>query len=229
MEKDEQPDEQLMAVLLDEPSPSEDGLAADRYAAAERDMGRVREQLQWIGGGLARHAASGPPRRARASWRRRGLFALAASVAVALIGTGVMYSVAHSGDAEDSAAEARLTDEGIIACSSVVAEGTVARVEPLDEGEEFRVVLDVDRYYKPESGKPQLTFTSEGAKGYYRAGARMLVVVSRLPAEGPETYRADDPVPSEDAPGQARDALEWGRQWIEKALPGAVGLECPGE
>lgn len=237
-------DEQLMAVLLGRPSPSGGTAAADEYGAAERDMAVVQRQLHRIGDGLARHAADGPaasgdrdgpavapvrkPRRPRS---RTLLFALAASVAVAVLGTGTAYFVAHNGATDGGGASVKLTPEGIVACSRAVAEGTVLRVEPLGGDGQFRVVLDVDRYYKPRSGKPELAFTTEGAEttSYYRTGAKMLVVVSRFPAEGPETFREGDPVPATGGAGHARDALDWGRQWVEKALPGAKDLPCPAE
>lgn len=230
---DEQHDEQLMAVLLGESSPP--GAAADRHAAAERDMTVVQEQLRRIGDGLARAAAAAapaalpePPAPVRRTRRTRKLvLALAASVAVAVVGTAGAYLVAHNGTVDDGAADGKLTSEGVIACSSAVAEGTVARVEPLGGDERFRVVLDVDRYYKPESGKAQLSFTTEGeeTRTYYRTGVRMLVVVSRFAAEGPETFREGDPASA----GEAADALAWGRQWVEEALPGAKGMDCPVE
>ncbi|MCX4974458.1 hypothetical protein [Streptomyces sp. NBC_00620] len=244
MHEHEQPvdDEQLMAVLLGRPSPQDPGTAADRHAAAERDMAAVQGQLRRIGDGLARAAATAPvaPPEPRAPVRRsrrtrKVVLALAASVAVALVGTAAAYLVAHNGTVDGGADEARLTAEGSIACSTAVAEGTVARVDALGGDERFRVVLDVDRYYKPESGKPQLSFTTEGAetKTYYRIGVRMLVVVSGIAAEGLETFREGDPALPDggpDAPsGPVRDALEWGRQWVGKALPGARGVDCPLE
>ncbi len=251
MHEHEQPvnDEQMMAVLLGEPSPpGPDG--AEQHAAAERDMAVVREQLRWIGDGLARkaaavapdpqvsregsHADSREPRTAvrRSSRPHKGLLALAASAAVVLGGTAA-YLIAHNGAADDGGGDAKLTPEGVVACSTAVAEGTVVRVEQLTGDEKFRVVLDVDRHYKPESGKPRLSFTTEGAetRTYYRTGVRMLVVVSRFAAEGPETFREGDPADA--GPGgtgkDPGDALAWGREWVKRALPGAEGLGCPVE
>lgn len=215
----EAPDDELMAVLLGEPSGGD----------AERDMAVVRDQLRWIGDGLARAAAQQPepepepvPVRRKRRW---GLFALAASVAVALLGTGTMYLVAHNGTL-DGGSQSLLTYEGLIACSSAVVEGTVERVDPVG-GDWYRVTLDVDRYYKPASGERRLTFTEEGANvpAYYKTGVRMLVLVSSFPGEGATTYRAGDPPYTE---GRAEDALEEGRQAVEAALPGAQGAKCPG-
>ncbi|WP_158694388.1 hypothetical protein [Streptomyces canus] len=244
--------DELMAVLLGEPAPrpGPDGTRETQgYGAAERDMAAVREQLRRIGDGLARAAAercapeevptavsmpeSVPmpePVPVRRWWRGRlGLVALAAAVAVASLGTGAAYLVAHNG-VEGDGPQALLTVEGLIACSSTVVEGTVERVEAAGGDDRYRVVLDVERYYKPASGERSITFVDQGANvpAYYRSGARMLVLVSSLPGEGPDTYRAGDPSYAEDRTGAAQDALEEGRLRIERALPAARGLTCEG-
>ncbi|MGW7205916.1 hypothetical protein [Streptomyces sp. NPDC054837] len=240
-------DVELMAVLLGEPTRGQGPDAAAGHAAAERDMAAVREHLHWIGDGLARKAPGQPtpepetetapdPEPASQSGRvrgrrgrRLGLFALAASVVVALLGTGTAYLLAHNGLAGD-ASEVVLTDEGLIACSSAVVEGTVERVEPADGNDRYRIVLDVDRHYKPTSGQRRLTFTDEGPNvpAYYRTGVRLLVLVSSLPGEGPDTYRAGDPPYPEGRTGPARDALEAGRLRVERALPAAQDISCEG-
>ncbi|MFI1568003.1 hypothetical protein ACH4ZX_34140 [Streptomyces sp. NPDC020490] len=212
-------DDELMALLLGEPSSAPPGDPADRHAAAGRDM----------------TAAPTPVRGRRPG--RRGLFVLAACAAVALLGTGTAYLVAHNG-AVDGGSDALLTYEGLIACSGSVVEGTVERVEPAGGGDRYRIVLDVDRWYKPASGERRLAFTDEGANvpSYYRTGVRMLVLVSSLPGEGPESYRAGDPPygegegegEREGRAGAARDALEEGRLRVERALPAAGGLQCDG-
>ncbi|MFJ2646555.1 hypothetical protein ACIO1C_07500 [Streptomyces sp. NPDC087420] len=228
-------DEHLMAVLLGESAPpgSADGDGdgdGEGRAAAERDMALVREQLHRIGDGLAGAAPAAPDPAGRGRrLRRRALFALAASVAAVLLGTGAAYLASGAGGAGDSGSEARLTDEALLACSTAVAEGTVARVESLGGEERFRIVLDVERSYRPAAGKPRLVFTAEGAevREYYRTGARMLVVVSGIPGEGPQTYRAGDPAYDDGESAPARDALDWGRQWVQRTLPAAQGQECP--
>jgi hypothetical protein len=238
-------DDELMAVLLGEPPSGRDEDAGERHAAAARDMDAVHAQLRWIGDGLARDAggsvqgdgsardAAGPAPRERAPAAgpvRRRLFLLAASVAVALLGTGTAYLVAHNG-AADGGAEASLTYEGLIACSGAVVEGTVERVEPAGGDDRYRIVLDVDRHYKPADGGRHLAFTDEGANvpAYYRTGVRMLVLVPEAAGEGPESYREGDPPTPEHGLGPAvRDALQEGRLRVERALPGARGLTCDG-
>ncbi|MDN3022862.1 hypothetical protein [Streptomyces sp. S.PB5] len=224
-------DDELMAVLLGEPPDTRDGASAARHAAAERDMDAVREQLRWIGDGLAREAAgreaagpAGPVRRRRV--RGWGLFALAASVVLALLGTGTMYVVAHGGVGEGGA-DALLTEEGLVACARAVVEGTVERVESAG-GDRYRIVLEVERYYKPSSGDRRLSFSDQGeyVPAYYRTGARMLVLVSSLSGEGPVTYRAGDEPYAEGGKGAAGDDLEAGRLMVEEALPGARDVDC---
>ncbi|QIQ04807.1 hypothetical protein [Streptomyces liangshanensis] len=241
-------DEHLMAVLLGESVPREsvprEGEGGAGRAAAERDMALVREHLHRIGDGLAGAAAPtpepapepAPAGRRRARFRRRVLYGLAASVALALLGTGGAYLAAHHGG---GGGQALLTDGGLVACSTAIAEGTIAGVEPAGGRHRFRIVLDVEQSYRPAAGKPRLVFTEEGAEvpAYYRKGARMLVVVSGTPGEPPLTFRAGDPAYDRESAhdGESthdgtseppRDALEWGRRWVERALPEARGLEC---
>ncbi|WP_141367695.1 hypothetical protein [Streptomyces sp. 6-11-2] len=52
--------------------------------------------------------------------------------------------------------------------------------------------------------------------------------MSSIPGEGPESYHAGDPPYGESPSGAARDALEEGRQSVERALPRARGPECSG-
>ncbi|MFE5794397.1 hypothetical protein ACFQ8C_17680 [Streptomyces sp. NPDC056503] len=169
--------------------------------------------------------------------RRRGriaAWALAACVALGALGTGGAWLAARPGGldgAVDGAGDAKLTPAGIVACATDVAEGTVVRAEPLAEEGEFRVVLRVERAYKPAGGGGELTFTGWAAEGsFYRAGTRMLVVVSRFPDEGALTFRQDMEPPGElgEDVGPVRDELEYGRKWVEAALPDAAGAPCPG-
>ncbi|MEW2130089.1 hypothetical protein [Streptomyces sp. NPDC005435] len=165
---------------------------------------------------------------------RTALLALAASAALGLFGVGVSWMAAQGGgerggaSADSAASGAKLTPEGVIACARAVAEGTVERVERAGGGGQFTVFLKVDRFYKsPGGGRDELTFTvhDTGAPRYYRTGVRLLVLVPGSAAGDPQTYRAGDPPPERDG---SRDALEWGRAWVGKALPGSRHLSCPG-
>ncbi|MFF8602547.1 hypothetical protein ACF065_21455 [Streptomyces sp. NPDC015232] len=246
----------LMRVLSDEDLPE----AADRdpeIAAARADVAVLREQLALLGPLLAGDAPRGDapagsapesvapepvtpqPVAARVRGRGRRVLAwtLAASVVLAVGGVGVAYRVAHSGDVDGVGGSAKLTPEAHVACATDIAEGTVARVEPLAEEGGLRVVLQVEHRYKPASGERRLVFRASDspdseapAESYFRVGTRMLVVVSRFADEGPLTFREGAAPPGEigDDVGEVRDELEYGRKWIEGAMPGASGLECPG-
>ncbi|MFF1506036.1 hypothetical protein [Streptomyces sp. NPDC058326] len=220
--------------------------------AALADVETLREQL-----GLIATAVTGPaagaspppaaapgPRRRRAP--RRALAAVAAVAVLGLLGTGGAYLVAHNGELDGGIGDALLTAEGLVACATDIAEGTVARVERLGGDQGVRVTLSVERTYKKEeakeartagtaAGEPRLVFTAgdvpaeESADPYFRVGTRMLVIVSRFPGEGPITHREGDRPPGDlgEDVGAVRDDLEYGRAWVEKALPGSAGVGCP--
>ncbi|MFC9244324.1 hypothetical protein ACFT7S_09925 [Streptomyces sp. NPDC057136] len=208
----DEPDE-LMAVLLGQPAPDEDddAAAAARYAAAARDMTVLGEQLHLIGDRLAApEALPGVQSPARSRWTRKGPLALAASVVIAacLAGTGILWSVAQpSGEHGD----AKLTEEGLMACARVVADGTVSRTERV--GGLVRVVLTVDRYLKPDRGPRETAFVVPSAEAdYFRPGRPMAVIVSSFPGEGVESFTGED------------RATAW--QWMSAALPASRTLEC---
>ncbi|MFF5634883.1 hypothetical protein [Streptomyces sp. NPDC012825] len=239
----------LALVLSDEPLP--EGAANDpEVARALADVAVLREQLAVAGRVLA---GQGPPsapadrdpppapadqgrshqgRSDRGRSRRGRILAwtLAASAAVVALGAGGSFLAARGGDTGGH--EAKLTPSGVVACSTDVAEGTVTRVEPLPGAGEFRVVLRVDRTYKPADGPRRLTFDSAGADGpRLRPGSRVLVLVPASPGEPAITFREGAPPPGEvgEDVGPVRDELEYGRAWVESALPGAEGLECGGD
>ncbi|MER5689693.1 hypothetical protein [Streptomyces sp. NPDC002205] len=202
-------------------------MAHDKTGDLE-DLAVLREQLKFIGDTLAGVPDPDPVRRGRG---RRLVLALAASVSIGALGIGGgAYLVANNGRVGGEG-EMRLTPEGSVACAKVIAEGTVARVEPLEQEGKLRVVLNADRYYKPDEGRPQVVFTAEN-EDYFRPGVRMLVLVSQFTDEGPNTYREGDPAPPREAmeglagAADVSDALEWGRKWVTEALPGSRGVEC---
>ncbi|GAA2762537.1 hypothetical protein GCM10010103_15780 [Streptomyces paradoxus] len=156
---------------------------------------------------------------------------LAAAVAGVVIGMGwlvVQSGGMSAGDdqgassAADSSAgrphtegDAKLSDAGYLACARIVAEGTVAEVEPLPGSGQDRITLDVTRYYKPDKGRARITFPLEtGAVPSLRAGDHMLVGFSGDRAH-PDTW----------ATGEKEIARE--RAWITDALPASRTLPCP--
>ncbi|MCX4667187.1 hypothetical protein OG453_11020 [Streptomyces sp. NBC_01381] len=120
---------------------------------------------------------------------------------------------ADDGTADDGAAE-DLTDEGYVACARLIVEGTVRRVEAIPGAEQDRIVLDVSRYYKPDSGKKRITFVMNvDVDPRLRPGDRTLIGIPRG-GVSPDIWST----------GDAAIAKE--RAWIERALPGAEGLSC---
>ncbi|PSM43503.1 hypothetical protein C6Y14_10340 [Streptomyces dioscori] len=104
-----------------------------------------------------------------------------------------------------------------LACSRILAEGTVRSITSTGDGN-VRVVLEVKRWYRPEqpaADRPTVTVTlPEEAREDLRAGTYTLVRVPLYPR---------DRLDYETGPGVA-DA----RKEIVEALPGARGMECAG-
>ncbi|MGW3460509.1 hypothetical protein ACWDE9_13315, partial [Streptomyces olivaceoviridis] len=101
-----------------------------------------------------------------------------------------------------------------LACSRLVVEGTVARVEPDEDAPGSRVTLTVVRSYRPAHGPAEVRFLlGADARPAPRAGQHVLVRV------GPGERYA-----SLWAVGDRRVAAE--RAWITEALPGSRTLAC---
>ncbi|MFD3732514.1 hypothetical protein [Streptomyces sp. NPDC058632] len=178
------------------------------------------------------------PRRARRPLRvALGVLAAAAAAAVVL-GTGRLVTQSGQGDTASSAAESADRAAGAeqptgagdsagvlfgspryLACARLVAEGTVAEVEPVPGAGRDRVTLEVTRGYKPEPGtaaedRDEVTFLT-GATGRPRlhTGDRVLV---GLPREGT--------VPDAVIVGEEDIAPE--RVRVTAALPASRTLTC---
>ncbi|GGY64009.1 hypothetical protein GCM10010300_03940 [Streptomyces olivaceoviridis] len=101
-----------------------------------------------------------------------------------------------------------------LACSRLVVEGTVARVEPDEDAPGSRVTLTVVRSYRPAHGPAEVRFLlGADARPAPRSGQHVLVRVGRG-----ERYA------SLWAVGDRRVAAE--RAWITEALPGSRTLAC---
>ncbi|WP_405768155.1 hypothetical protein [Streptomyces sp. NBC_01538] len=189
----------------------------------------VHEQSEGMRDASAKQADRAEPPRRRRLWA-------AAAVTVLVLGglaAGALLAMDDDGGGADGDGAVSLSAEGTVACASSIAEGRVSQVAPEGDGDRVRVALDVDRSYKPAGGsETRLSFTTSepDAETYYKVGVRMLVLVSSQEGEAPTTYRAGDPAPSEadGTSAEANDRLDWGRAWVEKALPGAQGLKCSG-
>ncbi|WP_225821347.1 hypothetical protein [Streptomyces naphthomycinicus] len=158
------------------------------------------------------------------SRRRRPAAALAAVLVLGGV-AGTVYTLSGRGHADVDAGEGgSLSAEGLVACASAVAEGRVTEARPAGTGSGLRVVLDVDRSYKPAGGDTRrLEFTTPepDAERYYRVGARMLVLVPSQEGQAPSAYRDGDAPPE-----GAGDALDWARTWVKKAIPQSEQLKC---
>ncbi|AEY89412.1 hypothetical protein SHJG_4140 [Streptomyces hygroscopicus subsp. jinggangensis 5008] len=183
-----------------------------------------------------------PPRPGRAGGPRRtlriALGSLAGAAAFSLV-LGFGWLVAQGGGAggaddksgASSAAEGNADATGKeagaggrpahpereLACSRLVVEGTVARVEPDEDAPGSRVTLTVVRSYRPAHGPAEVRFLLRaGARPAPRAGQHVLVRVGRG-----ERYA------SLWAVGDRRVAAE--RAWITEALPGSRSLACSSD
>ncbi|MFF3134248.1 hypothetical protein [Streptomyces mirabilis] len=216
-------------------------LAEHRSAVA--DVALLREQLAVIGDALADRAQEAKPvpvraprkrtRRPEGAPRNRGRRPLAlvlgtlvaATVAAMVVGMG--WILAHNGAGASDSSGAKAADSGTagggaslsapgyLACARLVAEGTVAHVEPLPGTTENRITLHVDRYYKPEKGRAEVVLVlDEEVAPRPREGERVLVAVQGDPA-----------TPTGWTTGEKAIADE--RAWIVKALPASRTLTCP--
>lgn len=101
-----------------------------------------------------------------------------------------------------------------LACSRLVVEGTVARVERRGDSSR-RITLTVTHAYRPASGPAEVGFlVGPDARPAPRVGQHVLVRIARG-----ERY------PSRWAVGDGRVAAE--RAWITEALPGSRNTACP--
>ncbi|MDQ1013115.1 hypothetical protein QFZ82_007600 [Streptomyces sp. V4I23] len=109
---------------------------------------------------------------------------------------------------------ARLSESGIVACSELIAEGTVSRVRSAEPGT-VRVRLEVDRYLKPESGPGETDFSVPQKDGAaYKVGEKVLVSVSRFEDEVPLLFIGEEIEPT------------W--EWMRTEAGKADRPTCPG-
>jgi len=178
----------LMAAITGEPLPEgayADAAFLAEHRAARADVALLREQLAIIGDTLAGpepepEPLPGPeprpepvavPRPTGKRSRRRGAqFGLgvlvAAVLAAAVVGSG--WLVAQSGrGVDDSAAskaadtgagESKSSEAGYLACARLVVEGRVSDVRRVSGSTRYRITLAVEHYYKPGTGKAEVTF-----------------------------------------------------------------------
>ncbi|MFB7415097.1 hypothetical protein ACFC1L_10755 [Streptomyces sp. NPDC056210] len=230
----EHEDRALMLALTGEPLPREDVAdpeAAAAHAAAQADVALLAEQVRGIGDALAAPARPRPAPVAAPRPRRRPLAvafgALAAACAATLLG-GLVWLGAdapgsgadnksaadQSGAADNGKRGADVTPEGFVACSRLIVEGTVVRVEPVPGAERDTITLTATRYYKPAEGPEKVTFRMDhDVDPRLKPGDRTLISIPKG-----EEYPDNWATKAED-----RASL---RDMVVNALPGSRALKC---
>jgi hypothetical protein len=147
-----------------------------------------------------------------------------AAAAVATLVVGMGWLAAHGGGGADAktSSDAKAGSPGAgsysapghIACSRLLAEGTVTKVLPVPGTTQDRITLDVYHYYKPAKGEKEVTFLMDrdSRPRLYR-GDEVLVGIQQH-AVTPDIWTTGEE-------NIARD-----RSWIVKALPEAQAMKC---
>ncbi|MFI6334558.1 hypothetical protein [Streptomyces sp. NPDC050535] len=227
----------LLAAITDEPLPEgaeDDAEFMAEYGAATADVALLREQLTVLGDVLADRTEAADPNpvpvsvRAPRKRRLRPLVLTLGTLAVVTVaavvvgmswllaqgGSGAMSSNSDSGAKAEDSGGSSFSAPGYLACSRLVAEGTVARVEQVPGATRDSVTLDVSRYYKPDRGKGRITFLmDENAGPRLRTGDHVLVAIPR-----------DQASPDIWITGEREIARD--RTSIEQALPDSRALDC---
>lgn len=220
-----------------------DSVFMAEHRSASADLTLLREQLGVIGHALAEPppdpvpAPTPAPKPApvRPSRTRRwvpklalGSLAVAAAASVVaglgwLIATGGPNSISSDSGTSAQKSEADADADGgtrfgsphYLACTRLVAEGTVTSVERLVDGVQLRITIDVIRYYKQDEPRPdKLTYVVEDTF------ARALVKGDRVLFGVPK----GDGVPDHWVVGEEAVARE--RAWITASLPESRELTC---
>ncbi|MEV6018336.1 hypothetical protein [Streptomyces sp. NPDC051997] len=147
----------------------------------------------------------------------------AAAVASMVVGLGWMAAQGgtNSADAKsadgakaDSGSRGSLSAPGYIACSRLIAEGTVTGVAAVPGTARDRITLDVYHSYKPATGGKKVTFLMDrNVVPRLHRGDEVLVGIPRH-ASTPDIWTVGE------------QAIARERSWIVKALPQARGLRC---
>ncbi|MFB7750671.1 hypothetical protein ACFC18_13975 [Streptomyces sp. NPDC056121] len=107
-----------------------------------------------------------------------------------------------------------VTPEGFVACSRLIVEGTVVRVEPVPGAERDTITLTATRYYKPAEGPEKVTFRMDhDVDPRLKPGDRTLISIPKG-----EEYPDNWATKAED-----RASL---RDMVVNALPGSRALKC---
>jgi hypothetical protein len=155
----------------------------------------VREQLAVIASLLASEAPDGPAAAPLSRPRRTPRVLVAAGLGLAAAASALTLLAAPPLTGGE---DAKPTRDGLVACARLIAEGTVARTGPGDDGS-LRVVLTVRRRLVPAGGNgpPEEEFSvPRGEARSFGPGTRMLVLVSRFPREPVLEFTGPDIAPT---------------------------------
>ncbi|MGW6398968.1 hypothetical protein [Streptomyces sp. NPDC055134] len=137
-------------------------------------------------------------------------------------GAGVSESASDksAGDAKAGAKgkgggeSADVTPEGFVACSRLIVEGTVVRVEPVPGAQRDTITLTATRYYKPAEGPEKVTFRMDhDVDPRLKPGDRTLISIPKG-EEYPDNWAT-----------KAGDRASL-RDMVVNALPGSRALKC---
>jgi hypothetical protein len=160
--------------------------------------------------------------------RNRGALAVGvlAAAAVTTMVVGMGWLAAHNGaDGVSASADSSKQDSGrangsllsapgYIACSRLLAEGTVTEVSHVPDTAQDRITLDVYHYYKPAKGEKEVVFLMDrNVDPRLHRGDEVLVGIQQH-AETPDVWTTGEK-------DIARD-----RAWIVKALPESRAMRC---
>ncbi|RFU84879.1 hypothetical protein DY218_20250 [Streptomyces triticagri] len=113
--------------------------------------------------------------------------------------------------AGDDGGSGSMSPEGMVACSSLIVEGTVETVEDLSGMD--RITVKVTRYYKPADGGSRVVFPmDQNVDPRLKKGDHTLITIPK-----------DDAAPENWATGKDIADL---RKTVREALPGAAKTKC---
>lgn len=226
----------LAYLLADDPVP-DDVRADPRFAEAEADVEAIKRGLHLVAAQTPQ-----PPKAQRSRWNGNVILAVAACTLAAVTFGGLVAGPSlfnqatpntasgGAGTGSESAAEppkaapvspdrrplgggADLTEEGLVACATLIVDGVITDVQPGPTSDTATLTINVTRTYKPASSDSQLTVTAYRTERQ-RIGATAFVIVSRFANEPVGVYVGTD-----------RDSA---LQRFDKALNRKQLPPCPG-
>lgn len=114
----------------------------------------------------------------------------------------------------DGGASGLLSDPEYLACTRLIVEGDVTTVEAGPDAGQERITLRVTRYYKPDKGPAEVTFTMDQEdRPRLTVGVHALVEIRQGQAS-PDEWATDE------------KEIAAQRAWIQDALPKSRSMTC---